>query len=86
MKRVKVKVTQAHINEGKKHEPSSCPIALAITDATGEQWCAGTTYVRRCTQQLELGIRLPPSVMAFIETFDLGQPVKPFAFTLEVPS
>lgn len=79
---ITVTVTQAHIDKGVARECTRCPIALAMIDAgIAEPWVDEVTV---CVGAF--GVDLPAEAVAFVETFDNGDPVQPFAFELEIPS
>ncbi len=79
-----INVTQDNIDAGQPCKGNSCPVALALHDATGLSWYAGdqnlyheNRYGRRVTT--------PKVVREFIEAFDDIRDVRPFSFTLEIP-
>jgi|GEM_PF-2774964 len=85
---VNVKVTQALIDTGKRHNSDSCPIANAVRGQCGVQairvdefsisFLVGNEIrdFRHCV--------LPHSAVTFVAAFDAGEPVQPFEFELEV--
>ena len=83
MKTFEVKVLAKHIKKGKRLEIGLCALALAIEEATG-----GRCLVYGDDFALN-GIRglLPTSACEFRFNFDqCKKDVKPFTFTLEVPT
>lgn len=71
-------VTQADIDAGVKCDSTSCPIARALSRATGQKASVGV-------QTVGLAERvwwLPTAVSSFVMRFDLGEPVEPATFTL----
>jgi hypothetical protein len=86
MRTVEVSVTSAHIGQGIRRDGFRCPVALAITEVTGDLdveveednigfWVDGRFEY----------VRTPEEVAFFADEFDDGLPVQPFTFTLEVP-
>ena len=66
-----IKVTQRHIDNGKRGDSMRCPIGLALEDAGG----AGVMF------PLE---SLPEVAQNFVRDFDAGRYVAPFQFIMEV--
>lgn len=73
-----IKVTQEHINKGKKRNILFCPIALALNDAFGTECSVGPK---------DWGFRgeslcyfLSQKCKDFIKKFDNSKPVEPFEF------
>ena len=79
-----VTVTEDHIARGERGQCSSCPLALAVLDATG---LTPSVSLRRVLIPGMSGdwIFLPDKAIRFRERFDDGKKVTPFSFTLEVP-
>lgn len=76
-----INVTLRDIKKGIKHQSSHCPIARAIKRLTDIRLCV-------CQEWISFdGIRIPTPQKAsdFISNYDLGQPVKPFKFKLDIP-
>lgn len=82
--RLTVHVTEKHIRAGSKSNCFTCPVALALKDASGKPWNVGTTGVFPIPDS-DRNMRLPEEVTRFIRSFDLELPVKPFTFTLDLP-
>ena len=92
MVKVKVKVTQDHINRGEPGDCGNCPVALAIKDtlhfpdsliAVAEAH-EPTVYIRT-KENKRLSLILPVEALRFILNFDNNNPskTKPFEFELE---
>lgn len=85
---MRIKVTKVHIGAGVKESADRCPVALAV--ATAGAPCSivvvDTHEIKWCDLKdpdLQWSQHLTPSaVKEFIEKFDAGKAVKPFAFTL----
>lgn len=77
---MKIQVTQKHINEGKRGECFNCPIALALLEATGQQW--DVSFHMACSWHYNLN--LPEIAQEFIGRFDYEKTVKPFEFELPI--
>lgn len=83
MKKITVKVTQEHIDNGGLRNCRACPVALALIDAGYSEVAvsADGLYISDSFGRLEV----PPAVAKFIKAFDSGYQVWPFEFALEVP-
>lgn len=86
MKKHTIRVTQRHIDQGKRNCPYGCMVALAIEEAIPGSW----PTVDGATVLLSLGsqdsrIDLPAIARDAIDKYDDGQEVEPFQFDLEVP-
>lgn len=81
---MKIDVTQAHIDAGKKGSTVSCPIALAINEQLKPFPLALVTKSGDAAF-LEFGEYCIRSVRAgwFIHKFDKGLPVQPFTLNIE---
>jgi hypothetical protein len=79
---VKVTVTRQDIRNGRRLDAAFCPVSFAVKRATG----SGRVFA--CSQCLEVDNEViepaPRSVARFVNAFDRGRPVKPFAFILKV--
>lgn len=78
---MKITVTQEHIDKGDRCRASSCPLALALRETTGQPWIvssmsAGTEY-GHCRP-------LPQEARHFVVNYDHGALVKPFAFDFDI--
>ena len=86
-----IKVTQEHINKGKRKDYSSCPIALAVKDVFPNDVIEVGQFdltFENCDYESGngkyLGYELPNIACNFVEDFDAGRNVKPFDFELEI--
>lgn len=86
----KIRVTEEHIANGIRSNTESCPVALAILDATG--WNKGDVDVGGETIDRVEGMfpnwnfthyHCPKKVQKFVDRFDEGKPVRPFSFVLK---
>lgn len=89
MKKIVVNVTAKDIREGKQHECDSCPVARAISRKLNRSVRVLITAFRYF-QSPRRGwsdlLPLPSKAEFFIAAFDGYKPVRPFRFTLNVPS
>lgn len=76
-----VKVTQEHIDKGRKSSCVSCPVALAFEEA-GKLAFVGVEAVRPLGGFIEA--RLPVEATRFIRAFDRDEQVTPFEFEVEL--
>lgn len=89
--KVKVTVTEEHINRGFRSNCRLCPIALALMDVDPfSRSFAGLHFVElsRCGQFTEnntdyMKARTPPVVAQFMDDFDGHRRPKPMTFDLE---
>lgn len=84
---MEVYIQQRHINKGKKHSHSHCPIALAVKEKTHRKvFVAG--YAIRIKRGLQYTYyALPQKAIDFVKTFDSDP--RPFAskpFLLKINS
>lgn len=80
--KVKIHVTQDHIDNGQMNKACFCPIALALKT----QHVYGAPFViNKGVKACDEGgfIPLPRSACRFIKAFDNGREVKPFNFLLD---
>ena len=80
---MKVEVTQAMIDEGKRDNCRACPIALALIRATGEAEVSvgwGQARIGRSFSPDCRFVSIPHEACLFIAAFDQGQEVAPFSF------
>lgn len=84
---VKIKVTQQHIDKGIPCHPSKCAIAIALADVLVSQMsvAVGCGCVTTFRHGRRFDYDLPEDANNFAEMFDCRQPVKPFAFELDLP-
>jgi len=79
-----IEVTQNDIDMGMRGAARKCPIARAIERITDERYKA-TVWVEPRLIHAGLGyVGLPGKAMEFIERFDKGEPVAPFAFDADL--
>ena len=79
-----IEVTQDDIDNGRRNQPSRCPIALAIQRGTGyfvSAWI-GQAVIRTQLPKASIEIPLPECVNQFIAAFDNGDDTAPFSFEL----
>jgi hypothetical protein len=81
-RRVTVQVTQEHIDKGERHICARCPAALAMSDAGLE---AGVYSDFLYLADSGESVAMPWDVARFIKKFDLGWPVEPFTFDIDIP-
>lgn len=81
--KVKVRVTAEDIASGVRGLACLCPVALAVKRATG------TEYVSVGVLSIQIGeleiLRGIGRALKFARSFDLGEAVGPFTFTLDIP-
>ena len=86
MNKIKIKVTEKHILEGKPEEPKSCMIARAIEDQfRGEVKGAFVEDAKGISIHWNCGKKeytAPSRIDKKINAFDEGRKVKPFEFYL----
>ena len=74
MNKIRIEVTQKHIDEGEKRDCFSCPIALALYESMPQK----TPKVEGCWTRIgKRTVHNSPRTRAFISDFDEGYPVKP---------
>lgn len=87
---ITVEVTQRNIEEGIRLSCAGCPVALAMNRATGLEWSI-SGWQMMAFRKLEkdalqtYALVTPPIARAFISAFDIGRPVEPFSFDLDLP-
>ena len=80
-KTIRVEVTEEDIAKGEKKDHCYCPLALAFKRAGLKD-----PIVENYTAEHAGGlIELPLEACDFVHDFDLGRPVEPFTFTVELP-
>lgn len=85
---MKIEVTQYHIDNGSKAHACLCPIALAISDATGVDDIRvnyTTAMVTRWFEDKEpvrTHYHMPTEASQFVDRYDTGDLVSPFEFEL----
>ncbi len=80
---MKIKLTQSHIDAGVKGDCGSCPVALAVMEATGAKE-AGVAGGSMWIEGYRLITSTPAAIRDFIDAFDAGRPVEPFEFDIEL--
>lgn len=83
MAKVNVEITMQDINAGRKCSTRGCPISSALR----RKFNTSNVFVGTDTLCVtdDFLTRLPAPAMNFIDRYDYGQAVAPFAFELEVP-
>lgn len=77
MKQIKIKVTQADIDQGLRCNPNKCAISQAAQREYPEMTvCTGFSYFHLDEKHFEIS----KSARRFICNFDAGKPVKPQNF------
>jgi hypothetical protein len=76
-------VSQQNIDQGKRGSYTSCPIALAIKEATGEQWVVGFNRLTRVHGPWLRSI-LPVDVCDKIVHYDQTGDMTPFTFEIDL--
>lgn len=82
MNKFKIKVEQRHIDTGKRGNACNCPLAIALTEITGQElkiavgavWMDGKGIVGY----------LPTTAFDFYRDFDLRRKVEPIEFEIEL--
>jgi hypothetical protein len=87
MAQVMVDVTAEDIAQGHAASCRACPIALALHRLVGPdvEVIVFGAWVRLQQGRQTRKVRLPRAVGAWIAHFDLGLPVHPVSFPLEIP-
>lgn len=82
---VAIEVTQTHIDLGTPNDSCGCAVALAVAGAVGP-----AVYVRVYADWVYVdGCKCLPvdgSLRRFVDAFDRGEAVEPFALALAVPA
>ena len=77
---MRIQVTQKHIDEGMENDCFRCPVALAFLDAGFFR----PDVHGNCVWLVGVGsFDLSDTVETWIQDFDEGYPVQPFAFEVE---
>ena len=82
---MKIKVTQDHINKGRRNTCALCPVALAIKEQVGAEYiCVGSYTISIGTNMISSTIyTVPPECEKFMKDFDWFRDVSPFEFELK---
>lgn len=84
---MRIEVTQEDINNGRRKSCNACPVALAVKRATQARevsiheqvgYFAASSFVTHMDV-----FDLPSEAIEFIDNFDYGNSVRPFAFEVE---
>lgn len=78
-----IHVNAEHIRHGISQECCHCPVALALFEQTKTPYVVAGCHVVGLDK---VEIPLPENARAFIAAFDEGEPVKPFAFEIDLPA
>lgn len=83
-----VHLTRDHIDRGEPGECLTCPVALAISEATGlVAWVVPAMIVLFGEDGREIWrFHTPAAVRTLIERFDEMMPIEPTSFPIRVPS
>jgi hypothetical protein len=84
-----INVTQKHIDEGTRNNCDTCPVALALNEATERTWIVGSDSAAYKGNFAGFGwsddIKLPLEARRFIARVDSKRSVLPFSFELDIP-
>jgi len=81
-----IEVTRDDIRRGHPEDDCRCPVSLAIRRAVGLDTSVGDgVIVVDYATPWQIEIWSPEEVIQFVEDFDAGRKVKPFAFELDLP-
>ena len=80
---MKIVVTQNDIEQGVRYKACACPVALAIKRRTSRECEVAGRYMVFLSN-LNTEHDLPTPVHKFVVAFDMGKPVKPFSFELDL--
>lgn len=81
---MRIDVTQEDIDQGERGSCLKCAVALAIHRATQREIEVGYFTAGEHDCNWNEVISLPPLATQFIADFDLGAPVTPFSFELDI--
>lgn len=81
---MRIQLTQQDIANGRRAACNACPVALAISRATGEQWEVGNSSAWCVGSCASARIYLSSDTMTFIDAFDHGRSVAQFEFELPI--
>jgi hypothetical protein len=77
---MRIEVTQQHIDKGIRRSAYHCPVAQALSEATGDIWTTGRWDAGNGT----VNVLLPEDVVERIIRYDDTREMQPFAFEMEV--
>lgn len=76
-----IEVTQNDIEMGLRDNCRSCPVARALTRATGKPWQVHADRFQLDQHECDtLDAEMPGAVSDFVQEFDACRPVQPFSF------
>lgn len=78
-----IRIEQRHIDGGERRHCDHCPIALALNEATRDQWVVSLNSYWRARDQKTLH-PLPEAARVWIENYDAKRLVLPTEFEMEV--
>lgn len=78
-----VELTMEHMNAGKRNHCDCCPLALALNDATREQWVVSRAHYWRARDP-QVMFPLPDDARAWVSAWDDGRACLSTCFELEV--
>lgn len=88
---IKIEVTKEDIEKGTREKCSTCPVALAVNRHLAKQF-----FVKAFRFSVDVWQNEPRTLKyycnpghaidEFIRYFDMGLPVQPFSFDLDIPS
>lgn len=83
-----VEVTQDDLDAGCQKSQTFCPVALALRRLTHDHVSVGSVWIYGSDPDGTVlwEIVTPGVVMGFIDSFDRGEEVKPFTFTVDAPA
>ncbi len=86
--KLKVNVTQEHIDKGVPEMACSCPVAKAVAELLNDGFAStdGVSLTVEDSQRHTQAFAntLPDEVLCFVSDFDHGKPVKPFSFDIQI--
>jgi hypothetical protein len=77
---IAVPLTRTHLSRGESQLCTSCPVALALSSATGQRWHVGTTNARN--EETGAIWDFPPRVQRLIARIDAEEAVDPCVLRL----
>jgi hypothetical protein len=81
--RLKITVTQEHIENGEACSSDSCPLALALKEAGFKNAFVGGGYIFFDSRDPDRYIAMRWDIYDFVRDFDTKKPVRPFTFELK---
>jgi hypothetical protein len=77
---MRVEVTADDIRNGTRYRPALCPMALALSRATGQRVFVGLTQAYVILPTTSVPLNLPLAAQMFLAAFDTGLPCDPIEF------